>query len=99
MADVKVQSLSVEQKKDIQARLEKKWRTPKECPICHENQWALGDHIVAPPLYSQGNFVIGGAAYPVAMLICENCGYTYFFNAVVLGMIPASGKPETTDAK
>lgn len=59
------------------------------CPICGNRKWSLQSHVVAPMLYGQGA-IIGGAAYPQVMLLCKNCAYTHFLNAVAIGLFPSS---------
>ena len=66
--------------------LEAKW--PKEkrcCEICEGQKWSLTQHITVPMIYSKG-IRLGGTTYPQISLICNNCGNTKFFNAVVMGL-------------
>lgn len=57
------------------------------CRECGEKQIVVADDLVSPVIY-QGGLVLGGSAYPQGMLICNNCGNTRFFNAVILGVVP-----------
>jgi predicted nucleic-acid-binding Zn-ribbon protein len=58
----------------------------KGCVACGKNNFELGAHVVAPIRLSGTQVQFGGATYPSVPLICRNCGYTYFFNAVVMGI-------------
>jgi hypothetical protein len=76
---------SADEKVDIQIKVNDLWRGGgKNCPICGSNDWILGDHIVESPIINQGVRGFGAGAYPSVMLISRPCGYTIFFNAVIL---------------
>ena len=65
------------------------------CSICNNSKWMVGNHLVAPPIYSTG-FHLGGPAYPQAMVICTVCAHTVFLNAVMVG-IALPQKTETEE--
>jgi hypothetical protein len=48
----------------------------------------LADHLVSAPVYSSNGMYLGGPSYPCVMVVCSNCGYTMFHNAVVIGVVP-----------
>ena len=74
-------------KAKAQAWLQDHWAGSKQCPISDENNWVIGDHAVQPNTYLPGVGVgIGGPGYPVIMVICGGCGYTMYFNAVMIGV-------------
>jgi hypothetical protein len=86
--------LSDGEKTDIQVKINELWRgSAKNCPICGSNQWFLGDHIVESPIITEGVRGFGAGAYPAVMLISRPCGYTLFFNAVILGVLSKPGWP------
>lgn len=74
------------QKKQAIAWLESKWKENRNCDFCGQNQWSLSQDFVTPPVFEKG-IKIGGKAYPQLMLICNNCGNTKYFNAVIMGLI------------
>jgi hypothetical protein len=79
---------------------EKSSGKPPPCPFCGSNTWAVGDHLVAAPVMgTTGTTTIGGPSYPQAMLVSDPCGYTVFFNAVVIGLLHHSLPPEGEDKK
>ena len=78
------------------AWLQAKWLAPaKQCPICLANAWTVSEVVEVRP-FSGGGLVIGGTVFPVFMLICNNCGYSLMFNAVISGVVkpPESGTDE-----
>jgi hypothetical protein len=81
--------LSEDEKVVVQTKINDLWRgSAKNCPICGSNKWIIGDHVVEAPIITEGVRGFGAGAYPSVMLISEVCGYTIFFNAVILGVIP-----------
>lgn len=67
------------------------------CAICAKREWILGDHLVAAPIFHEGNMVLGGQSYPTVMLICKNCGHTLYLNAVMIGLVPPKKKQDPKD--
>lgn len=59
------------------------------CLVCQEHAFVFGDHLVQPLTYSQSSpgTVLGGPTYPLFQVICKSCGYTYFFNALIMGVV------------
>jgi hypothetical protein len=49
-------------------------------------------------LQGGGAILSGGPVYPYVVVACQGCGYTLFFNAVVMGLAEASEKTEGQDA-
>jgi predicted nucleic-acid-binding Zn-ribbon protein len=68
------------------AWLNKKWQGNKNCPICSQNNWAVGS-VLELREFNDGNLVVGGPITPVIPIICNNCGHTLMFNAIVSGII------------
>lgn len=83
-------ALTGEQKKAIADKLNQLWQGAKQCPVCGQAQWTVGDHLVTPTTLGPNNSVmLGGLSYPQVMVISNACGYTMFFNAIVLGVVPS----------
>ena len=62
-----------------------------ECPICKGKDWIIADHFVQTTTLGPNNTAqFGGVSYPFAMAISTKCGYTLFFNAVMLGILTAA---------
>lgn len=61
------------------------WSLPN-CPISRKANWVLAEHIVEFHPYTGSGLVVGGSVYPVLMLICQDCGYTMFINAAIVGL-------------
>jgi len=69
-----------------------KWTTSHQCPICRSNQWTVSD-VYEWREFSGGDLYLmaGSPLFPAFGLVCQTCGYTFTFNAVVAGLIP--GRP------
>ena len=58
------------------------------CPVCGENEWIVGDHLLTGVLhFPDGGMSLGGAAYPTVILVCSNCAYTRHFMAGPIGLL------------
>ena len=64
------------------------------CPVSgHTNSWEVsissGD---LPAVESPGTSAVpGGPAFPLAVVFCKECGYTFFMNLVTLGLAEELG--------
>lgn len=87
--------LSDEQQTWLLKRLDEIWRQ-KTCPACKHNEWSVSDTVYEVREFHGGMTVIGpGSVVPVIVVTCEYCGYTRFFNAIILGIVePAKEKTE-----
>ncbi len=84
--------LSEDEKIKLRQKIDGLWRgSAKNCPICGSNQWLIGEHVVESPIITEGVRGFGAGAYPSVMLISQPCGYTLYFNAVILGVIRKQG--------
>jgi hypothetical protein len=82
--------LTSAEKDSIIAKIDSLWTGSHSCPVCGHTNWIIGDHLVQPITLAQGSLQLGGPGYPQVMLISSKCGYTMFFNAVVLGVVPSN---------
>lgn len=66
------------------------------CPTCGRvGEWIVAPEYVQPLPYRIGKDTPSPpsahmAAYPQAMLTCNYCGYTAYFNAVLMGLVTSS---------
>lgn len=82
--------LSDAEKQLVKERLDKFTLEPI-CPVCNTSDWLIADHVVLPiPISGSKQLLLGGVSYPQIMVISTPCGYTRFFNAVVLGVVVAA---------
>ena len=58
------------------------------CPMCHTNSWGMSDDMVITPAIAQPVGVAPTITYPFVAMACNNCGYSMFFSAVILGFVP-----------
>lgn len=97
-----MEELSLSQRQKVEKWFAEKANVIGKCPVCRERNYTLLNHIVAPPVFQGGSVVIGGPAYPMIMIMCQNCGYTSFHNAMVIGLLanegPDSVKQDEADA-
>jgi hypothetical protein len=93
MAD-KDGKLSQEEKKVVVQWIARHQSATKNlCPICNSDKWIIGDHLVQPlTLSGDKGIMLGGVGYPQVLLISDPCGYTRFFNAVLMGVAAAAPK-------
>lgn len=60
------------------------------CPVCNDHKWVIGDHVVTPLMFSGDSVMIGGGTYPQVMVISQTCGYTFYVNAILCGIVDVS---------
>ena|SRR5437868_3677228 len=68
------------------------WRT-RVCPVSGHTKWEVGEYMVQTLPYAGGNLLVGGASYPLIVITCAICGYTFFINAIRAGVLPAQPIP------
>ena len=89
--------LSDDQLKQVGTWLKSHEMPPPPCPICGKTDWIIAPHFVQPLTLGPNNTIqLGGLGYPHLMVMSRKCGYTMFFNAVVVGLLPAATS-ETAD--
>ena len=57
------------------------------CPLCHADQWLIGDTIYYLNEYHGKKIILGGSAYPVFTIACAHCGNTLLVNALIANVI------------
>lgn len=57
------------------------------CPYCGHDDWTMGRHLVADQILAGS---IMGPVVPYVVFFCTRCAYTMRFNAVMLGLFPAT---------
>ena len=64
------------------------------CPVCRKGNFVVNDTIFELREFQGGGLYIGDqySILPVISVVCNHCGHTLFFNAVLLGLV----KPEPT---
>ncbi len=86
--------LSSEDKEKIQKWLKEKWKASNLCPISQDNKWIINDYVTTPMNFGGGGMIVGGQVTPQIMMICASCGYTLYFNAMVMGILKPDVKPD-----
>jgi hypothetical protein len=84
--------LSTDQAKVFMDWLNAKWKAPRTCPICGDNNWNASDRIFEMREFQGGAMVIGGLLQPVVPVSCVNCSHTLYFNAIQIGIVDSHPK-------
>lgn len=67
--------------------LNSKWKEPRKCQICGDNNWNIVDYIFELREHADGAMSIGGPVLPVVTMNCVNCGNTLHLNAIRIGLL------------
>lgn len=61
--------------------------TGEVCLVCGSGDFSLSCKVWRRREFSQGPLVIGGKSVvlPLVAVLCDKCGYTMLFNAIVMG--------------
>lgn len=62
------------------------------CKICKHQPLILADYIVSPMIWKDHEVFPTGLHYPQAMLLCQSCGSTTYYNLVILGILDEAPK-------
>ena len=60
----------------------------RSCPVCGENNWAFVPQFIFMSLGPLGLHT-APRALPCVGLTCRTCAHTIFFNAIIMGQLPA----------
>ena len=74
----------------VNAWLNENWLKPRRCPICGDTQWGIAPTFAQIPAATVGLLDARQRSNPCVALISRKCGYTMFFNAIVMGLLPKS---------
>ena len=85
MALTQAQKAKIKEK--LSEALHKNGRDNFECSVCGNKGFTIADGYANLSTSDKiGNVVLGGQNLPNAAIVCDNCGHTYFFNLIVLGV-------------
>lgn len=71
----------------IMAALKEKVPKPENCPICGNEDWNVGDNLVAVVLQEDAKQLkLTGSILPCIPVTCSNCGNTHLLNLIILGL-------------
>ena len=71
------------------------------CPVSgHTDSWGVDVNSAALPVANDPGALLplGGPYFPVAVIVCEECGYTFLMNLVKLGLAEERGIEAATIA-
>jgi predicted nucleic-acid-binding Zn-ribbon protein len=87
--------LTEEQRENVSKRITSYWGDQLfDCPVCRNKHWKINDTIFEMREFSEGKLDIAGKVFPVIIIICDRCGYTITFNAIMLGVVKAESPAE-----
>jgi hypothetical protein len=82
--------LTPKQVKNFIIWLESRWGRDKKCPMCNHDSWHVADRLFQLNTYGfESRFP--SPVQPVAPVICNNCGYTVYVNAITANLVPPEG--------
>jgi predicted nucleic-acid-binding Zn-ribbon protein len=87
--------LTTEEHARLLDKLDVVWKHPRLCPVCQNERVSPKWHIYDTLLTIGTLDGVYGTLFAHAS--CTNCGHTYFFHAVLLGIIDEPKPEETTD--
>lgn len=80
--------LNEEQTKKLRKFFDTHLSPPPDCPVCGQKHWAANDRVYEARDYLGGGISVGeGRVMPFILVICQDCGYTMWFNAVAAGIL------------
>ena len=56
-----------------------------KCPLCGKRQWVASNQLFKLSKYKSDN--IYDKCLPVFPIYCENCGYLFFVNPMITGLL------------
>lgn len=71
------------QKQRIEKWVEEKWEGSKPCPVCNTNDWNVSGNPAYVSVGSPDGEMFLGDNFPFFVILCKNCGYTFFVNAIL----------------
>ena len=86
--------MSIEDESKVIEWLEKHWKSPRACPICHNNNWSVSDKLWELREFRGSHLVVGGPVVPLVAVTCQVCAHTVFFNAIAVGVVRAGERGE-----
>lgn len=97
-SDEDKQKENKEQTDKALAWIASKWSEPRTCSVCRQTNWTIGGVLEMRP-YMGGTLDLTANLFPVVPVVCTNCGYTFFFNAVISKLLPNATPAPSTDGK
>lgn len=89
--------LSEADKAKAKAYVESKMLGALVCPVCKNQGWCVSDSLLwLMPMSSSSVLSFSSKEiYPQLPIICTTCGYTFFMNAVMAGLVAPSSASNT----
>lgn len=72
--------------------LNRKIATPPKCPFCGHEHFTSIKKYATISISEDFDITTLGPSVPAGMVICQNCGFIFFFSLGILGLLNDSGK-------
>ena len=56
------------------------------CPVCNGRRFSVIPHVIHGMPYTHGALTVGGPAYPMVAIACDDCFHTLSFLAIPIGI-------------
>lgn len=63
------------------------WQGKRHCAVCGNTNWGIFDEVVEMRAFNEGRTVVGGSIFPHLAVVCNTCGNTLLFNAILAGLV------------
>ena len=80
--------------RSVEAWFKEKWKITLACPVSGKTQWQIANYLATTPIYTPGSYGLPGRSYAFVQVLCPECGYSMFFNAIRLGLLPPAKEAE-----
>lgn len=100
MAELRVAETGTNENPDmvIKALTEKLGSAKLICPLSQDSNWEVQYSFAAVPAFnSYPPPPVPEKSFPLAVLVCKTCGYTFFVNLITLGLADQLGLPVSND--
>jgi predicted RNA-binding Zn-ribbon protein involved in translation (DUF1610 family) len=77
--------LPPEQMERLRTHIATKWKNG--CPMCGNRRWIPNAYAPVALSPRPVGVVLGGTMLPSLAMVCSNCGFTAFLNALVAGLL------------
>lgn len=67
--------------------------------MCGNKHWEITDTVFQAIEFDHKSLFINGSTFPIVPLTCNNCGNTYFINALVAKLIDPQEQSQNDNSK
>lgn len=71
----------------VEAWKARHWKGARQCPICESKNWITNPRV---GYITNEQTAVDGSAFPVVLIYCGTCSYTFTVNAIAARVRPAT---------